>query len=131
MHDEIVDRMTSYADAWRSLDAEGLTSFYVDDPAFRVYNDGQVFTREQLVDAITQLCSSAQSFDARWRDLEVTPLGADAALAASRFTRVIVDEAGEATRDWGTVTWVWTRRGDDWKIIHGHGVHYPGELPPR
>lgn len=129
MRDALVDKMNGYAHAWRALDPERLASFYADDPAFRVYNDGHVLTRAQLTDAIREICASTRSFQVNWEGLEVTPLGDDAALAASHFTRVIVAKNGESTKDWGAVTWVWVRRGDEWKIIHGQGVHYPGERP--
>lgn len=129
MHDLIVDRMNSYAEAWRSLDPARLAAFYADDPAFRVYVDGQVFTREGAIELAQTACASIQRFEATWHALEVTPLGPDSALASSRFTRSIDDESGTTTEDWGTVTWVWKRVGDEWLIIHGHGVHYPGALP--
>ncbi len=129
MHDTIVGLMNSYAEALCSLDAGRVNSFYADDPQFRAYMDGQVLTRDALSELVSQMCSSLQGFEVVWEGIEVTPLGTNTALAASRFKRVIVDDAGTPTEDWGTVTWVWTRQGDDWQIIHGHAGHYPGQLP--
>ena len=60
----------------------------------------------------------------------LTPLGDDTALAGASFTRVLTDTAGAVTRDWGTVTWVWIRDGEQWRLIHGQAVHYPGDPPP-
>lgn len=129
MYDVIVDQMNRYVDAWASLDPDRLIAFYADDPDFRVYVDGQVATRDEVIEQVRQACSATRRFEARWEGVEVTPLGTDAALAASRFNRVIEDDSGNTTEDWGTATWVWKRVGDEWLIIHGHGVHFPGELP--
>ena len=126
MRDAIVEKMNDYADAWRALDPIRLADFYADDPEFRMYNDGQVLGRAELIAAVTEICASTRTFEATWEGLEVTLLGENAALAASHFTRVIVAEKDEPMTQWGSVTWVWVRRGDDWKIIHGQGVHYPG-----
>lgn len=129
LNDTVVGLMNSYADALMSLDADAITAFYADEPAFRIYLDGQRVTRAELVRQVAQMPSALQSLDAAWEDIEVTPLGRHAALGASRFKRTLVDVAGDTLRDWGTATWVWVRQDDGWRLIHGHGVHYPGALP--
>lgn len=129
LDDTITTLMNSYADALMSLDPDAITAFYADDPAFRVYLDGQSVTRAGLVGQVSGLGSVLESLDAAWEDIHVTPLGRDAALGSSRFERTLVDAAGDTIRDWGTATWVWVRRDEGWQVIHGHGVHYPGLLP--
>lgn len=127
LNDTIVTLMNSYTDALSSLDPDSITAFYADDPAFRVYLDGQSLTRADLVEQVAGLGSALQSLEAAWEDIQVTPLGRDAALGASRFERTLVDLAGDTIRDWGTATWVWIRQDDGWRMIHGHGVHYPSD----
>lgn len=129
LNDTVVALMNSYADALMSLDPDSITAFYADEPAFRIYLDGQRLSREELVAQAAQMPSVLQSLEATWGDIEVTPLGRDAALGASRFERTVVNVAGDTVRDWGTATWVWVRQSDRWRLIHGHGVHYPGVLP--
>ena len=129
LNDTVVALMNSYAYALGSLDPDSITAFYADDPEFRIYLDGQRVTRAELVDQVAQMPSQLRSLEAAWEDIEVTPLGRDAALGASRFQRTVVDLAGDTLRDWGTATWVWVRQSDRWRLIHGHGVHYSGALP--
>lgn len=129
LNDTIVALMNSYADALMSLDPDAITAFYADEPAFRIYLDGQRVTRAELVGQVSDMPSTLRSLEAALEDIEVTPLGRDAALCALRFERTVVDVAGDTLRDWGTATWVWVRRDDGWRLIHGHGVHYPGALP--
>lgn len=128
LEDTIVSLMNGYAEALASLDAEAITAFYDEDPVFRVYVDGEVSTRADLAEQVAGLASALQSIEARWDDIHVTPLGHDAALGSSRFERTLVAASGDTIRDWGTATWVWVRRPAGWRIIHGHGAHYPGTL---
>lgn len=125
LHEVISARMHEYLEAMRSLDVERVADFYVKDPDFRVYSDGEALDRDGLVDLVAGLGEALRSFDGRWETIEVTPIGDGAALGAARFTRVLVDAAGNETRDWGTVTWVWIMDGDAWRLIHGHALHLP------
>ena len=129
LNDTIVGVMNGYTDALMSLDPEVITAFYADDPTFRIYLDGQRVTRDELVAQVNGMPSALRSLHAAWENIEVTPLGRDAALGAARFERVVVDIAGDTLRDWGAATWVWVRQEEGWRLIHGHGVHYPGTLP--
>jgi ketosteroid isomerase-like protein len=129
LNDTIVVLMNGYADALMSLDPNAITAFYADEPTFRIYLDGQRISRAELVAQVAEMPSALRSLHAAFEDIEVTPLGRDAALGAARFERTVVDIAGDTLRDWGTATWVWVRRDEGWKVIHGHGVHYPGTLP--
>lgn len=125
--DTIAERMQEYADALGSLDPQQMEPFYVDDPDFRVYSDGQILTRDELLGAIGSMSTSLQSVEGIWDSIEVTPLGRDAALAAARFRRIMIDTAGVVINEWGTVTWVWVYHDEEWRLIHGQAVHYPDE----
>ena len=127
--DTIVAHMHEYLTVFETLDPQRVAPLYADDPDFRVYSDGQSFTRDGLLAAISDLGGILQSIEATWDTIEVTSLGRDAALAASRFRRTLTDTAGDAVHDWGTVTWVWVRREGEWQIIHGHAVHYLDSTP--
>lgn len=127
--DTITQRMHDYVAAVQSMDPQRVSSLYADDPDFLVYSDGQRFTRAGLLALVGDMGSVLRSLEATWDTIEVTPVGRDAALAAARFRRTLTDTAGVAAHDWGTVTWVWARRAGQWRLIHGHGVHYPENSP--
>ena len=127
--DTIVQRMHDYVAAVEALDPERVAALYADDPDFLVYSDGQRFTRDSLLAVVSGMGSALRSVEATWDTIEVTPLRRDFALAAAPFRRTLTDTAGAVVHDWGTVTWVWMRRAGVWRLIHGHGVHYPDALP--
>ena len=58
------------------------------------------------------------------RDVEVSPLGSEYALASATFTREIVMEGTGATiRQQGAVSWLWRKIGGQWLIVQGHISH--------
>ena len=125
LRDTIVDRMNAYRDAAQTMDPEVVADLYSESPDFLVYSDGVSTNRQTLLEAYGAMKQTLERFEADWDGIEVTPLGRDAALASARFHRVLTDSLGAATRDWGTVTWVWVREGTRWVLIHGQAVHYP------
>lgn len=46
----------------------------------------------------------------------------EAAVASGRYHDVFVDTAGKRTEARGIGTWVWSRRGGRWQIIHQHAT---------
>ena len=47
--------MDDYLAAMKSLDVDRISDFYLKDPDFRVYSDGQVMDRDGLVGAVAGL----------------------------------------------------------------------------
>lgn len=121
----VKQKMADYLTAMNNLDSDLISSFYIDRPEFRVFTDGQSLNRDELIALVKDLKSTLQRFEGEWNYIDVTPLGESVALAAARFTRKLTDIDGNTVRDWGTVTWVWTHDGSEWRLIHGQAVHYP------
>lgn len=55
LHEVISGRMDDYLAAMKSLDVDRVSDFYLKDPDFRVYSDGQVMDRDGLVGAVAGL----------------------------------------------------------------------------
>ena len=101
-------------------------------PEFTMLADG---TRLSYVDVATgsrEFMGSLESFHTEWSDLEIVPLGVDAAVSSFTFRDSIVTRAGELIRSRGPTTLVWQRRGGEWKVLFGDADHYPLDLahPP-
>ena len=77
-------RMAEYLDAMNSLDPNRIASFYSTRPEFHVYTDGQRLDRTGLVELIRGMDDALSKFSGVWDYIEVTPLGDQTALAASR-----------------------------------------------
>ena len=127
LSETIISRMHEYAVALESLDTSRVAPFYVESGKFTSYFDGQRMTRKSLLEAIENLSSTLVSFKAEWDTIEVTKLGDRSALAAASFNRTYTDTAEVTINDWGAASWIWVYEDNQWRLIHGHAVHYPNE----
>jgi ketosteroid isomerase-like protein len=119
-------RMQSYATAIGNLDATCILGHYVQGPEFRLISDGVTYTYDDMANEVLPgLRNAFRSSEVQWGPIEVTSLGPNAAIASTSFRRMDVNAAGVPAPVRGAVTWVWVRRGGEWRTIHGHGVHYP------
>jgi len=71
--------------------------------------------------------ASLELFATEWNDLRITVIGPDAALSSFHFRDSIVTKSGELIRTQGPTSFVWERRGDEWRIVYGDADHYPIE----
>ena len=60
-----------------------------------------------------------------WTDLEITPVGSNAAVSSFLFRDSIVTREGELIRNRGPTTLVWQRRGGEWRVLRADADHYP------
>ena len=93
-------------------------------PEYHMLVDGQRLTYEQVVKGSREFMGNVILFHTEWTDLRVTPISADAALASFLFRDSIVTRSGELIRSHGPTTFLWVRRGDEWRILFGDSDHY-------
>jgi ketosteroid isomerase-like protein len=110
---EVTAAMKSYNDAVGSLDTERIFAHYANEPEFRVCLDN----RKDF--------ASLNAIEGGFTDITVLLLGPGIAAAVAPFRETFVDKAGNRLPVKGTVTWIWGRRGTEWKILYGHGAHEP------
>ena len=106
-------------------DAEGVIALLW--PEYQMLVDGRRLTYEQVVQGSREFMGDLTLFHTEWTDLRVTPIGADAALASFLFRDSILTRSGELIRNRGPTTFLWVRRGDEWRILYGDSDHYPIE----
>lgn len=126
---EVVDSVTagmkSYAAALGSLQRERIMAHYLESSDFRLTSDGAVHTREGMHEVLDGLATSLNRMDVTWQSITVTPLAPDAAVALAPFRTVNVAKDNTVSRVRGVATWVWVRRNGEWRMLYGHGDHYP------
>jgi ketosteroid isomerase-like protein len=122
---EVTAAMKSYNDAVGSLDTERIFAHYANEPEFRVCLDNQISDYEALVSQVRKDFASLNAIEEGFTDITVLLLGPGIAAAAAPFRETFVDKAGNRSPVKGTVTWIWGRRGTEWKILYGHGAHEP------
>jgi ketosteroid isomerase-like protein len=122
---EVIAAMRSYEDAVRKLDAERTIAHYAQESEFRVCFDNQISDYDTLVAQVRNDFASLGAIEGGFTDITVLKLGPGVAAAIAPFRETLVDKAGNRSPVKGTVTWIWARRGTEWKILFGHATHEP------
>jgi len=94
-------------------------------PEFTMLVDGARLDHGQVVRGSREFLASLELFHTDWSDLRITLLGTGAAVASFKFRDSIVTRTGEVIRSRGPTTFVWQRRGGDWRLLFADADHYP------
>ena len=93
-------------------------------PEYEMLVDGRRQTYEEVVRGSREFLGDLALFHTDWTDLRVTPIGPDAAVASFQFSDSILTRSGELIRSRGPTTFLWVRRGDEWRLLYGDADHY-------
>ncbi len=104
-------------------DAEGVIGLLW--PDFTMLVDGNRVGYDDVVAGSREYMASLELFDAEWTDLQITALGPDAAVASFQFRDSIVTLAGDLIQNRGPTSFVWKRRGGEWRLLFADADHYP------
>ena len=122
----VKDAMRSYGDAVLRLDAEGTVAHYAHESEFRVCFDNQISGYGTFTSQVRKNFASLSAIEGEgFTEITVLVLGPNVSAAVAPFRETFVDKSGNRTPVKGTVTWIWVRRGTEWKIIYGHATHEP------
>ena len=121
----IESRMASFEAAERSLDAEALLAHFSNARDFYMHNDGHRLAFDEVAAAVRGAFPGLASLEGGFVGLDVQVLTKDAALATARFRETITTADGTKISQRGAASWLWRRKGDNWKIAYGHVDHYP------
>lgn len=117
--------MVSYADALNAIDSVRWLGHYVASGDFRLVSDGHTYSYSDMQKVFGDTRRAFQALGVTWDTVIVTPLSQDAALVYAPFRRADTDKAGALVRVRGVATWIWVRRDGAWRMLYGHGDHYP------
>lgn len=106
-------------------DAQGVLALLW--PDYEMLVDGGHSTYADIAATSPDFMASLETFHTEWTDVEVIPISRDAALSHFTFRDSIVTESGEVTRARGPTTFLWERRGGEWRVRFGDADHYPVE----
>jgi ketosteroid isomerase-like protein len=126
---EVTAAMRSYEDSVRKIDAERTIAYFVQESEFRVCFDNQISDYDALVAQVRKDFASLDAIEGGFTDITVLMLGPGVAAAIAPFREIYVDKSGNRSPVKGTVTWIWGRRGTEWKILFGHATHEPDTGP--
>ncbi|MDR8394431.1 DUF4440 domain-containing protein [Aliifodinibius sp. S!AR15-10] len=123
----VTESMQSYMAAINAEDVEAVITHYESDSQFSVVSDGQFFSFDEWVSGVRTQWASINEAAGDWGRIAITVLDQDVALAFAPYHLTFTDTAGASISHNGVVTWVWVKRGDTWKMIHGHTRNEPME----
>lgn len=104
-------------------DAEGVINLLW--PDYEMLVDGQRLDHAQVMAGSRSFLPSLDLFHTVWTDLRIIPLSRDAAISSFLFRDSIVTRAGEVIESQGPTTFLWVRRGGEWRLRFGDADHYP------
>lgn len=93
-------------------------------PEFTMLVDGRRLTYPEVVEGSREFMATLESFHTEWSDLEIVPVGNDAAVSSFVFRDSIVTRAGEVDRAHGPTTFVWQKRAGEWRVLFTDADHY-------
>jgi len=122
----IVEQVEAAVWAFHSADtarnAEGVIDLLW--PEFTMLVDGRRLTYPEVAAGSREFMATLEAFHTEWSDLEIVPLGSDAAISSFVFRDSIVTRDGEVDQAHGPTTFVWQRRAGRWRVLFADADHY-------
>ena len=120
---EVTKRTWEFHAADTSRDANAVINLLW--PEFTLLADGMRAGYAEVVEGSRAFMADVDSFKTEWTELAVIPLSSTSAISSFLFRDRIVMKSGEISESWGPNTFVWQKRGDEWRVIHTDADHYP------
>ncbi len=111
-------QMVAAADA---LDAEGFFAFILDTATGPVIQDGRLFpTRAEALEVVERSFEGVARVERVYESEDVTVISEKAALLTGRGSTTVTLEDGRSFESSFAVSLVFVRKGDGWRVLHGH-----------
>ena len=120
---EVEDAVWAFHAADTSRNAEAVINLMW--PECNMLIDGNRIQYNDLVEGARSFMPGLIVFHTEWKDLNIIPIDPNNALSSFIFEDSIVTNTGDIIRSTGPNTFLWQKRGDEWRIIYGDADHYP------
>jgi ketosteroid isomerase-like protein len=94
-------------------------------PEYSMFADGQRVRYEAVAASSREFMATLDLIHTVWSDVRIIVLSSNAAVASFLFRDSIVTRTGELIRAQGPTTFVWERRGSEWRLLFADADHYP------
>lgn len=119
---EVQSKVWEFHEADTSKNAEAFVNLLW--PDFSLMADGKRLSYKEVTSGSIGFFSSLDVFHSVWTDVEIVPLAPNAAVASFTFQDSLVAKSGEITQARGPTTFVWQKRGNEWRLIFADADHY-------
>ena len=96
-------------------------------PEYTMLVDGNRITYSDVAAGSPAFMEGLDMFYTEWTDLQIIPISDKAALTSFLFRDSLVHKDGVVTKKRGPNTFLWEKRGDEWRVRYGDADHYPWE----
>lgn len=125
---DVNEQLAAFHTADTTMNAEGVIALLW--PEFSMLADGNRMYYDDVVKGSRSFMASLVLFQTDWTDIQITPLGRDAAVSSFQFRDSIITKAGDLIQAKGPTTFVWQKRGAEWRVLFADADHYP-LIPPN
>ncbi|NNE15675.1 MAG: hypothetical protein HKN51_11900 [Saprospiraceae bacterium] len=121
--EQVKEKVYAFHTADTSMNANAIVDLLW--PEYTMLVDGNYVNYENIKSAAYTFMASLKTFHSEWKDLRIFPPGQNHAISSYTFIDSLVAKDGTITKSRGPNTFVWERRGEEWKVIYGDADHYP------
>ncbi len=122
---QVEEALWAFHQADTARDAESVLALLWPDYSMLV--DGARVSYDDVAAGSRTFMPSLALFHTEWTDVQVSALSPTLALTSFQFRDSIVTLAGDLTMSRGPTTFVWEKRGGEWRVLFGDADHYPIE----
>ncbi|MEL7249888.1 MAG: nuclear transport factor 2 family protein [Bacteroidota bacterium] len=94
-------------------------------PEYTMLADGKRISYADVAAGSPVFMESLRVFHTEWTDLQIIPISDQAALSSFLFRDSLVTNLGEVMKKQGPNTFLWEKRGAEWRVRYGDADHYP------
>ncbi len=126
---DIVQRMTDYQNAIKTMEWETVSKMYAEDPRFYYIEDGTIAyeSKAAVLSAMKGIGESVDSIEMNISEPEITILSEDLAVVSATYKQQMVFQNGYELPLAGAFTLVLIRQDGSWNTLIGHN----STLKPR
>lgn len=94
-------------------------------PEYMMLADGKRISYADVAAGSPVFMESLRVFHTEWTDLQIIPISDQAGLSSFLFRDSLVTKTGEVMKKQGPNTFLWIKRGAEWRVRYGDADHYP------
>ena len=122
----ILDITNKWAEANRRRDANAVLDLFDDSDELRHAENGEIFpSYTALAEFVKGWYETTTEMDHSWEERDIFPITPEAATMTGTFRYEAKQKTGEVWTGRNVFTGVFIKRGDSWKLIHGHESAVP------
>ena len=127
--EEIGDKQTRLKILLQMENTEAMMDLFDSSGELLHAEDGVIYTYTELTNLAESWYESSYEIGTHWKERHILPLAPEAATMTAVFEYKARQKSGEVWIGSHVFTGVFIKKGDAWKLIHGHESTVPSSQP--